>query len=200
MGEYGMGGKGLLLDLSAKIPCIVHDPRAPKEQRGRQLDHLVSSLDYTATILDYAGVPALEFMEGRSLRPLVEGREDVTWRDELFLESLFTLRDNPFQEGIRTSRWKYIRMYDGVISFREADVDFRDRAPEFEMLFDLEADPGERHNLIADPQHAATLAELRQKTAAQSAAINQRREAFQALVETQPRTAPAAKKAKQSAQ
>jgi arylsulfatase A-like enzyme len=200
MGEYGMGGKALLLDLSAKIPCIVHDPRAPKEQRGRQLDHLVSSLDYTATILDYAGVPALEFMEGRSLRPLVEGRDDVAWRDELFLESLFTMRDNPFQEGIRTSRWKYIRMYDGVMSFREADVDFQDRAPEFEMLFDLEADPGERRNLATDPRHAAILAELRQKTEAQSAGINQRREAFKTIVETQQRTAPAPKKVKQATQ
>lgn len=25
MGEYGMGGKGLLLDLSVKIPCIILD-------------------------------------------------------------------------------------------------------------------------------------------------------------------------------
>jgi arylsulfatase A-like enzyme len=112
MGEYGMGGKSLLYDLSMKIPCIIHDPRLPAELRGRQLDHLVSSLDYTHTILDYAGVTAPEFMDGRSLRPLVEGR-DVGWRDELFLESLFTLRGNPFQEGIRTERWKYIRMYGG---------------------------------------------------------------------------------------
>jgi len=29
MGEYGMGGKGLLLDLSAKIPSLIHDPRLP---------------------------------------------------------------------------------------------------------------------------------------------------------------------------
>jgi len=121
MGEYGMGGKGLLYDLAMKIPCIIHDPRTPKEQRGRQLDRLVSSLDYTRTILDYAGVEAPAQMEGRSLRPLVEGRE-VPWRDALFLESLFTLRDNPFQEGMRTTRWKYIRMYDGVTAFKEKDA------------------------------------------------------------------------------
>lgn len=177
MGEYGMGGKELLLDLASKIPSIIHDPRVPKEKRGRELDQIVSSLDYPRTILDYAGVEAPAQMEGRSLRPLVEG-ETVSWRRELFLESLFTLRDNPFQEGLRTERWKYIRMYDGVVSFKEEDVDFRGRAPEFEMLFDLQADPGERTNLASDSAHAAVLEDLRAKTAVQSVAINQRRVAF----------------------
>jgi arylsulfatase A-like enzyme len=195
MGEYGMGGKELLLDLSAKIPCIVHDPCTPKKQRGRQLEHLVSSLDYTRTILDYAGIAAPDGMEGRSLRPLVEGR-DTPWRDELFLESLFTMRDNPFQEGIRTQRWKYIRFYDGKMSFKEADVDFKGRAPEFEMLFDLQADPTEHTNLAADPKHAVILAELRQKTAAQSIAINQRREDFMKANPVEPRIFGANKKAK----
>ena len=177
MGEYGMGGKALLYDLASKIPCIIHDPRVPKQQRGKQLEQLVSSLDFTRTILDYAGIEAPEFMEGRSLRPLVEGRE-IPWRSDLFLESLFTLRDTPFQEGIRTQRWKYIRMYDGVVNFKEAAVDFKNRAPDYEMLFDLEADPTEHTNLATNPKHAAILAELRQKTASQSIAINQRRETF----------------------
>jgi arylsulfatase A-like enzyme len=198
MGEYGMGGKELLLDLSAKIPCIIHDPRLPADLRGRQLDHLVSSLDYTSTILDYAGIEPQEFMDGRSLRPLVEGK-DVPWRDELFLESLFTLRDNPFQEGIRTRQWKYIRMYDGVMNFHEPHVDFAGRPPEFEMLFDLEADPGERANLVHHSTYAAILAELRRKCAEQSIAINQRREAFKAVVETRHRAAPTPKKDKPGA-
>ena len=188
MGEYGMGGKELLLDLSAKIPCIVHDPRIPEALRGRQLDQLVSSIDFTRTILDYAGIEAPEFMEGRSLRPLVEGRE-TAWRDELFLESLFTMRDNPFQEGIRTRRWKYIRMYDGVMPFRESDVDFANRPAEFELLFDLESDPNEQTNLVSVPAHADILAELRKKTAAQSIALNARREAFKAAVPTKERAA-----------
>ena len=181
MGEYGMGGKELLLDLSAKIPCIIHDPRLPAHLRGRQLDHLVSSLDYTRTILDYAGIEAPEFMDGRSLRPLVEERQ-VAWREELFLESLFTMRDNPFQEGIRTKRWKYIRMFDGILGYKEPHVDFSNRQPEFEMLFDLENDPGERTNLATAPQHAALIAELRTKVSTQSVALNERREAFKRVV------------------
>jgi len=194
MGEYGMGGKALLYDLASKFPCIIHDPRIPQAQRGRQLDQLVSSLDYARTILDYAGVEPLEFMDGRSLRPLVEGR-DAPWRDELFLESLFTMRDNPFQEGIRTGRWKYVRMYDGVLPYDERHVDFAGRRPDFEMLFDLQADPGERTNLATAAEHREVLAELSRKCADQSAALNKRREAFRQLIPPQARGGAAGKKA-----
>lgn len=158
----------------------------------------MSGIDYTATILDYAGVDPPAFLDGRSLRPLVEGR-DVPWREELFLESLFTMRDSPFQEGIRTPRWKYVRMYDGVIPWREQDVAFGDRAPDFEMLFDLEADPGERANLAGSAGHRDTLAVLRTKVASASDALNTRREAFKQRVPTavrEPRRAePAGKPA-----
>ncbi len=186
MGEYGMGGKELLLDLASKIPCFIHDPRVPKERRGQQRDELVSSLDYTRTILDYADVAAPAHMEGKSLRPMVEGRE-TSWRKELFLESLFTMRDNPFQEGLRTDCWKYIRMYDGIMKFKESDVDFAGRQPEFEMLFDLNSDAAERNNLASNPAYAAVIADLRAKTASESVLINQRREAFAKEFPPQPR-------------
>ena len=64
------------------------------------VDNLVSSLDITSTILDYAGIEALPHMEGESLLPLINNNE-VAWRDEIFLESLYTGRSNPFCEGIR---------------------------------------------------------------------------------------------------
>jgi arylsulfatase A-like enzyme len=186
MGEYGMGGKSLLYDLTSKIPCFVFDSRLSKSKRGRQVDKLVSSLDFTKTILDYAGVDAVEFMDGQSLRPLVHG-EEGPWRDELFLEILYTGRDNPFQEGIRIGNWKYIRMFDGVKKYKEEDVDFADRKPEFEMLFDLAADPGELNNLIKDMEDTKLLESFRQKTAAYSISLNEKREKYKAVVTTQSR-------------
>ena len=99
------------------------------------------------------------------------------------------MRDNPFQEGIRTKRWKYIRMYDGVMPFTEEDVDFANRPPEFELLFDLESDPGEQTNLTSVPAQADILDQLREKTAEQSIAINARREAFKTAVPTKERIA-----------
>lgn len=186
MGEYGMGGKELLYDLSVKIPCFIHDPAISAELRGRQLEQLVSSLDIASTILDYAGIGSLEFMDGASLRPLVEGRE-VPWRDDLFLESLFTWRDNPFLEGIRAEQWKYIRMFDGTAPYKEQDVDFGDRHPDFEQLFNLESDPGERHNLVSSLEHREVLDALRQRCVEQSRTLNQRRRQFQQSIPVHPR-------------
>ena len=186
MGEYGMGGKALLYDLASKIPCFIFDPKMPAKQRGRQIEELVSSLDITKTILDYAGVAAPDFMGGDSLRPLVQG-ENVPWRRELFLESLYTGRDTPFQEGVRFGKWKYIRMYDGRTGYDESDVDFSDRKPDFEMLFDLDADPGEMKNLVESQAHGKILATLRIKCAAHSQSLNQQRQAFIKAVQVKER-------------
>lgn len=187
MGEYGMGGKSLLYDLASKIPCFVYDPHAPASQKGSTSDELVSSLDITRTILDYAGVNALDFMDGTSLQPLVRG-ETTEWREELFLESLYTGRDNPFQEGIRMGKWKYIRMFEGVKrEYNESHFDFAGREPEFEMLFDLEADPPELNNLAGKKEVAGILNTLREKCAAQSIKLNEKRDAFKKVVATTPR-------------
>ena len=177
----------MIYDLASKIPCFIYDPRLPKQRQGVTSAKLVSSLDITRTILDYAEVPATEFMSGRSLRPLMLGNVGG-WRNELFLESLYTGRDNPFQEGIRTKSWKYIRMFDGIGKYKETDVDFSDRKPEFEMLFDLSVDPDEKKNLIGQMENSEVLAGLRQKCAAQSETLNQRREEFKAVMTTRGRS------------
>lgn len=175
MGEYGMGGKGLLYDLTSKFPCFVYDPQLPGKLRGRNLKELVSSLDITSTILDYAGLEQPKEMEGRSLIPLIKG-DDVEWRDALFLESLYTGRDTPFSEGIRTGKWKYIRMYDGVVPYYvEADVDFSAEKPAFEQLFNLADDPEEKHNLIDDPAMEEVLHSLRELCHEKSDLLNNRR-------------------------
>ena len=177
MGEYGMGGKALLYDLASKFPCFVYDPRLPKKHRGRTVDNLVSSLDITSTILDYAGVKKPTEMQGKSLCPLLTG-QTVQWRDELFLESLYTGRDTPFSEGIRKGKWKYIRMFDGVAPYKEKHLDFKKRKPDFEQLFDLSKDPEEKNNLIAELEESDTLNSLRNRCQELSDSLNSRREEY----------------------
>jgi arylsulfatase A-like enzyme len=182
MGEYGMGGKELLYDLTSKIPCFIYDPRLPEPQRGKTINALVSSLDLPVTILDYAGINAPEPMPGMSLVPLIND-ESFRWRDELFLECLFTLRDNPFSEGIRTGNWKYIRMYKGVVRFTEKDLDFTGRDAEFEQLFNLADDPGEKINLVHSGEYSQTLQLLRGKVADYSRQLNDTRAKYLSLTD-----------------
>ena len=178
MGEYGMGGKALLYDLATRIPFLVHDPRLPAARRGTALDAFVLSADVAPTLLGYAGIPAPAWMQGRDLRPLLADPA-IPWRDHVFLENLYTGRDNPLIEAVRTRDWKYARYFacPGA-TYREADVDFAGKAPIFEQLFDLRSDPAETKNLLGDPQHAATLAGLRRRCAQHSADQIRRRRAL----------------------
>ncbi|VGO18625.1 sulfatase-like hydrolase/transferase [Pontiella sulfatireligans] len=177
MGEYGMGGKALLYDLTAKFPCFVYDPRLPEELRGRDVKELVSSLDITSSILEYAGVGQPAEMQGSSLVPLMKG-ENVEWRKHLFLENLYTGRDTPFSEGIRKGKWKYIRMYDGVEGYTETDLNFAEKKPDFEQLFDLQLDPSEMNNLIEKYEGSPVLTELREMCGQSSDELNDCRARF----------------------
>lgn len=162
LGEYGMGGKGLLYDLASKFPCFVYDPSAPKKMLGISSQEIVSSLDLTVTLLDYAGVEPAPFMYGRSLKPLVRGEKLKTpWRKGLFLENMYTGRDTPLQEGYVDGEWKYIRCFKVPHPFMAGDVEKQGEKPVYEMLFSLKDDPGEMNNLAGDPEFSAELARLR---------------------------------------
>ena len=186
MGEYGMGGKGLLYDLTAKFPCFVYDPRMPDHKRGRNIKALISSLDITSTILDYADADQPCEMTGQSLLPLMDD-EGVPWRDVIFLENLYTGRDTPFSEGIRKGKWKYIRMFDGIEPYSEKDTDFSERTNDFEQLYDLENDPGERINLIAEYEGKEVLSDLRVACQNGSDDLNARRTKYKKTHAVTPR-------------
>ena len=100
---------------------------------------------------DLAGIPVPKAMQGRSLKPVLEGATPQDWRTEFFYEHHSVKNRIPPSEAVRTQRWKYIR--------------WMEPNPLVEELYDLEADPLEEHNLIADAKHAAILKELREKWA-----------------------------------
>lgn len=181
LGEYGMGGKGLLYDLSAKFPCLVYDPTAPNKMRGISRKELVSSLDLSVTLLDYAGVKPGPYMTGRSLKPLIRGDAlETPWRQGLFLENMYTGRDTPLQEGYVDGEWKYIRCYKSQFLYQLANVESIGREPIFEMLFSLKDDPKEMKNRINDPELKDIIEELKRKCDAELTTLLQLRSEYAA--------------------
>ncbi|MEI7673532.1 MAG: sulfatase-like hydrolase/transferase, partial [Deltaproteobacteria bacterium] len=83
MGSHQMVTKQKLYEEAAAVPIIVAPLAGQAAVNSR---HLVSGLDIMPTLLDYAGIAAPAAARGRSLRPLVEGRE-IPWRDFVVSET-----------------------------------------------------------------------------------------------------------------
>ena len=160
MGDYLLGGKQLLYDVSIRIPMIVFDPRVPQSERGQRRSELVLNIDIAPTLADLAGVTPAATMQGRSLAPLVRG-QSVPWREDFFCENNFCVPTQyyPLIEGVRTTRWKYIR--------------YTDVQPPHEQLFDLQSDQNEVLDLAGASEHASTLADLRRRCDAFTARLAQ---------------------------
>lgn len=163
-GEFGLRGKVFLYEPSVSIPLIFYDPRLQNNTEKR--NELVALVDIAPTLLDLSGTPIPEEMQGKSLKPLMQG-EETQWRQEIFLENMMTIQNYPRMEGVRTHQWKYIRYFD-----RRNDSDYSEminasidgEKPLYEELFDLVNDAEEKHNVINDPANAAILKQLRSRT------------------------------------
>jgi uncharacterized sulfatase len=147
MGQFGFTGKGAAMyEAITGVPLLV---RAPGRTRpGRRTKALASTMDFIPTMLDLAGLPADILLDGTSLAAALEDPAAAP-REAVFVEfNRFSFTQKvtggfwPIR-CIRTPRWK--------LTLNGFDTD---------ELYDLETDPGERRNLIADPACAALRDEL----------------------------------------
>ncbi|MCA9086003.1 MAG: sulfatase-like hydrolase/transferase, partial [Planctomycetaceae bacterium] len=67
MGEHGMTSKMLAYEACTRVPFFVSGPGI----RSARCDELVLNIDIAPTVLDIAGLPVPERMQGRSLVPLL---------------------------------------------------------------------------------------------------------------------------------
>lgn len=127
---------------SARVPLII---RGPGLQRGAQTDHLTSLVDLYPTVLDLAGLPHPDGLDGHSLAPELHGESPQRPDHALLQFHGTTMSTGCFM--LAKDDWKYI-------AFAGYDP----------LLFNLKTDPHETRNLAPDePQLVARLdAELRQ--------------------------------------
>jgi arylsulfatase A-like enzyme len=150
LGEHGLFDKRLMYEPSIRVPLLVRYPaRIPAG--GVDRSHLVLNVDVAPTLLELAGIPRPSWMHGRSLVPLLEGKE-ASWRDAFLYEYYEYPAEHCARKnrGIRTDRWKLIHFWE---------------QPEEWELYDLRADPDETNNLAGKREHAATLSRLRTRLA-----------------------------------
>jgi len=144
IGERHQTGKWYIQEESIRVPMVIYDPRQPAANGGKRVSQMVLNFDIPATILDYAGVTQPAVMQGRSLRPIVEGNPPVDWRT-VFLHDHPAIATVFLNEGVRTESFSYTRYPNNG---------------NVKQLYDVTVDPYQRTNLADDPRYAAKLAEL----------------------------------------
>lgn len=142
LGEKGKWSKaGSLWEQGIRVPMFIVDPRAAGN--GKASPRVVESIDLYPTLVDLCGLPALEALEGRSLRPLLEDPE-AAWDHPAF--SVWSEDGEHFTGvSLRTERWHFAEFFG-----RGAGI----------MLTEPDKDPGEVVNLAGEPGQAERVAEF----------------------------------------
>jgi N-sulfoglucosamine sulfohydrolase len=185
-GDHGMSfpfAKSNDYENSSRGALIVRWPGVTKAGSVDR-DHLVSTLDFTPTLLDALSLPPLPNIDGRSFLPTLKGEAMAGW-DKVFTcyNAAFGNRWlpmrcmrtktaayiwNAWSDGTREYRtenmaglsWKAIVAAGATNAAIQARADFYlHRVPE--EFYDLTKDPCERTNLIAEASRQAEINSMR---------------------------------------
>ncbi len=127
-GQNGLMGKQNMFDHSIRPPLIVAGPDVPENKR---IDQDVYMQDIMATALDLAGVPKPEYVEFNSLMPFVRGTKNESNYHAIYGGYM------KLQRMIRSDGFKLILYPEGPVT----------------LLFDLNKDPLEMHDLSKDDDY-----------------------------------------------
>ncbi len=157
LGDHWLGEKDFFHDCAVKIPLIVADPDGAADMsRGSVCDALVEAIDLAPTFLEYfGGVVPPHVVEGRSLMPLLRGETPAQWRPFVFSEYDYAMLEARLTLNQRIGDCRLFMVFDGRWKFIHA-TGFRP------MLFDLQIDPQELHDLGADPRFDGERGRLRE--------------------------------------
>ncbi len=177
------GGKTTLYQGGMQVPFIVHAPNM--KQRGRATQIMVSHVDLTPTLLDFAGVDAAG-TQGRSWLKAMKNDTHDDWNEVYASHTFHEVTMYYPMRVARVGRYKLIwNIAHGLPYPFASDLwaapTWQDRytkgldayygrrtvgayinRPKFE-LYDLESDPDEINNLAEVADYAKTLATLKKK-------------------------------------
>ena len=145
LGDHGWFDKRFMYEESLRSPLMIRWPKHTKP--GSVNDDIVLNLDFAETFLAVAGLPIPDDMQGKSLKPILEGKTPADWRKSMYYRYYEFPAVHMVNKhyGVRTDRYK-------LIYFHELG--------EWE-LYDLEKDPQEMKSVYDDPAYADVVKELK---------------------------------------
>lgn len=146
LGDHYLWRKTFAYEGSTHIPLFIVPPASDAAAVRRDASHVAELRDIMPTVLEMAGLPAPDYLDGASLLPLMRG-ENPAWRRWLHGEHCTCYAPEQEMQFITDGEVKLVWL---------------PRTGE-EQFFDLAADPGECRNLIADPAYAGRAADARRE-------------------------------------
>lgn len=163
-GHKGFYGKNLFFEDSSRIPMLFAGDGIPA---GKLVDDPVNLLDYAPSVCAMGGAARLEEFDGENLLPYFQD-ENYANPERCVISELYETTVDPkfrFLPIIPQAKETAVRSY-GVM-LRQDRFKYihytAENGSECELLYDLEVDPGERHNVYAE--HPELVAKLREKGA-----------------------------------
>ncbi len=167
------GAKTNVYEPGLREPCVIRDPAAAK--RGIVSDAMISWVDITPTILNYAGALTAKLkLHGRSILPVLQQEHAADWGEIYASHTFHEVTSYYPMRAVRDRRYKLIWNAAYQLDFPIADdlgssatwqsvaglepgqrlgrrtlANFLQRPPL--ELYDLQEDPDEVHNLAGDP-------------------------------------------------
>jgi N-sulfoglucosamine sulfohydrolase len=163
------GAKATLTDRGTGVMLIMRGPDG--FHGGRVSEALLSQIDIYPTLCELAGIDAPDWLEGRSIMPILRG-ELPEVNKQIYSELTYHAAYEP-QRAIRTHRHKYIRRFgdrrtpvlpnidDGPTKDLLIERGLAGTVLPREQLHDLFFDPNEAQNLAGDPGHQEVLEDVR---------------------------------------
>ncbi len=173
LGEHDYIDKRWMYEESMRMPMIIRYPKSVRA--GSRCDWLINNTDFAPTLLDLAGIPTPDYMQGQSFAAALRGEtEPPSWRKATYYRYWMHMahgHNNPGHFGIRTKQHKLIFFYGcdftdvhggRKVTRRQGNRYWNDTPPAWEF-YDLSKDPQEMHNRYQDPQYQAAIGLLKQE-------------------------------------
>lgn len=156
LGEHGFFDKRMIYEESLRMPFVI---RYPKEIKGGQrIDDIILNIDFPALLADYAGLERPAYMQGQSFREHLKGNTPDSWRKQMYYRYWLHHPERPAHFGIRNERYKLAFFYGQDLDKKGTSKVISKPAWEF---FDLQEDPKELHNAIADLKYSEIIAAMK---------------------------------------
>jgi arylsulfatase A-like enzyme len=158
LGEHGWFDKRFMYEESLRMPFLIRYP--PEIEPGTVNNRIVLNTDFAPTLLDFAGLPIPQRMQGVSFRPLLQGKTPAGWRTSMYYRYWLHLAHHGVYAhyGVRTERYKLIYYYAEALGTPGAIDD--PKPPEWE-LFDLKNDSAELRSVHGDPSYSGVVEGLK---------------------------------------